>query len=249
MKQFLTTAFCICALQSFSQTITKYFDSNWVTASQERAFYYTNFVKDSDVYHCISYWVGSGKLYATSTYADTIFVKAKGMQVRYYESGKPKDSMLFADNGNLMIQEHYLENGQHEFHAFYDEKEQYMKGEKFDSLGNKLPGYFTYQKQARFPGGAEGWVDYLQTHLKADVPARKKAPAGIYTVTVSFLVDKKGKITEVKAANDPGYGTAEEAIRVIKTGPDWIPAVQNNVPVIFRQLQNISFRVIEESKK
>src|SRR5206468_1154174 len=83
-------------------------------------------------------------------------------------------------------------------------------------------------------------IHFLQTNLKTDIPARKKAPVGRYTVIVSFLVDKKGKITEVKAENDPGYGTAEEAVRVIKTGPDWIPAVQNNVPVIYRQKQSIT---------
>jgi len=56
-------------------------------------------------------------------------------------------------------------------------------------------------------------------------------------------VDKHGKVSEVKAIKDPGYGTATEAERVIAKGPNWIPAVQNGKKVIFRQKQNITFQV------
>ena len=71
------------------------------------------------------------------------------------------------------------------------------------------------------------------------------APPGNYTVVVSFLVDKEGNISEVKAENDPGYGTADEAVRVIQRGPKWKPAVQNGRNVIYRQRQSITFQVAE----
>jgi protein TonB len=113
-------------------------------------------------------------------------------------------------------------------------------------LGKKTPGFFTFQVQAKFPGGPSAWQNYLATHLKADVPTRHKAPVGLYTVVVTFLVDKEGKIQEVEAANDPGYGTAEEAVRVIKKGPVWIPAEQNGKKVIYKQKQSITFQVSKE---
>jgi protein TonB len=71
-------------------------------------------------------------------------------------------------------------------------------------------------------------------------------PASQLTVVVSFVVDKEGNVSEVKAENNPGYGTAEEAVRVIKKGPKWIPAVQNNRNVMYRQRQSITFLVSEE---
>jgi protein TonB len=77
------------------------------------------------------------------------------------------------------------------------------------------------------------------------VPAKHKAPAGTYTVTIRFLVDKTGKVTEVEALNDPGYGTAQDAINAFKHTPDWIPAMQNGKPVIYRQKQNITYQVTE----
>jgi protein TonB len=101
------------------------------------------------------------------------------------------------------------------------------------------------QIQAQFPGGNEAWRRFLERNLNNQTPTDNGAPAGKYTVTVSFLVDKEGNISEVKAENNPGYGTSEEAVRVIKRGPQWKPAIQNGRNVIFRQKQNITF-IVEE---
>jgi len=106
--------------------------------------------------------------------------------------------------------------------------------------------------QATFPGGAEGWTKYLQQHLRAEVGAEnlkvKRHHTVTQTVTVSFLVNKNGKISEVKVANPDEVHPklAEEAVRVIKQGPDWIPATINGNPVVYRQKQNISFAVTAE---
>ena len=48
----------------------------------------------------------------------------------------------------------------------------------------------------------------LEKNLQADIVATKRGLAGTYTVTVSFLVDQNGAVSEVKTINDPGYGTA-----------------------------------------
>ena len=101
------------------------------------------------------------------------------------------------------------------------------------------------QVEAKFPGGQIAWQEFLQQHIHARVPAKHKAPPGNYTVTMSFLVDKTGKVTDVKALNDPGYGTAQDAVNAFKHTPDWIPAMQNGKPVIYRQKQNITYQVTE----
>ncbi len=93
------------------------------------------------------------------------------------------------------------------------------------------------QIPAEFPGGVYSWIRYLERSLDGDLPKRKGAPIGKYAVIVRFLVDKEGNLSDVKAETDPGYGTAEEAVRVLKNGPKWVPAKQNgvNVPFIHRQ--------------
>jgi protein TonB len=45
------------------------------------------------------------------------------------------------------------------------------------------------------------------------------------------------------ALNDPGGGLAEEAVRIIKNGPKWIPAEQNNKKVFYRHIQSLTFRL------
>lgn len=102
--------------------------------------------------------------------------------------------------------------------------------------------FITVQVEAKFPGD---WGKFLERTLNAEVPQDNGAPAGAYSVTVSFLVDKEGNVSEVQALNDPGFGTAAEAVRAIKKGPKWIPAEQNGNKVIYRQKQNIVFRVQE----
>ncbi len=114
-----------------------------------------------------------------------------------------------------------------------------------DTLTSTKPIFTQAEQEPQFPGGAKGWLTYLQNNLQADVPAKNNAPKGIYTVTVSFLVDENGKVSEVKAIKDPGYGTAAEAVRVIAQGPNWIPATQDGHKVTYRQKQNISFQITQ----
>jgi protein TonB len=106
--------------------------------------------------------------------------------------------------------------------------------------------FYVVQNPAEFPGGLPAWSKYLERNLNRDLPINNGAPAGKYTVVVSFTVDKNGVISDVLAENNPGYGTDLEAIRVIKKGPSWKPAVQNGRNVIYRHKQSITFQVAEE---
>ncbi len=104
---------------------------------------------------------------------------------------------------------------------------------------------FFVQKQAQFPGGLDAWRKFLEKNLRSELPTDNGAPAGNYSVVVSFLVNREGDISEVKALTDPGYGIAAEAARVVQRGPKWIPALQNGQTVIYRQRQTITFKVEE----
>jgi periplasmic protein TonB len=106
--------------------------------------------------------------------------------------------------------------------------------------------FTSVQVEAKFPGGQGAWTKFLERNLNNQTPADNGAAPGNYTVTVSFLVDKEGNISQVQALTDPGYGCASEAVRVIQKGPKWIPAIQNGRNVIYRQKQNITFQVTDQ---
>lgn len=97
------------------------------------------------------------------------------------------------------------------------------------------------ESPASFPGGPAAWRTYLEQNLKYPKKAQRKKIQGM--VSVQFIVDKQGNISEVVALNDPGGGLAEEAVRIIKISPPWIPAEQGNRKVIFRHIQNLTFQL------
>ena len=45
------------------------------------------------------------------------------------------------------------------------------------------------------------------------------------------MVEKDGSLSELTILRDIGYGTGEEALRVLKLSPNWIPGKVNNIPV------------------
>lgn len=97
------------------------------------------------------------------------------------------------------------------------------------------------ENPAEFPGGAKEWARYLQKNLRYPDLAIENGNQAV--VRVQFVVDKEGNISDVQALNDPGDGLAEEAVRIIKKGPKWLPAEQNGKKVIYRHIQAITFRL------
>lgn len=96
--------------------------------------------------------------------------------------------------------------------------------------------------EAEFPGGVAKWRQYLERNLRAS----EEAPEGTYTVAVLFIVDREGNISDVSALTNHGYRMEEEAIRVIKRGPKWNPAVQNGRQVKAYRKQLITFQIGEQ---
>ncbi len=100
---------------------------------------------------------------------------------------------------------------------------------------------------AEFPGGQLSWQKYRERNLNRDIIVEKGGPPGKYTVVVSFIVDKTGSVSDVKAENDPGYGTKEEAVRLIVKGPRWKPAMLNGETVNSVRKQPVTWVVSENS--
>ena len=100
-----------------------------------------------------------------------------------------------------------------------------LEKEDFDKI------YVFVAKEPTFNGGgnsiAEEWI---AEHIIYPNVAREKGLTG--KVFISFIVDKNGKVTEVKIALDKvGGGCGEEAMRVIQSMPDWSPGIQSGNPV------------------
>jgi hypothetical protein len=92
----------------------------------------------------------------------------------------------------------------------------------------------------RFPGGIPAWQRYLYRNLNTRLIENSTAPEGKYTVFVMFKVDTLGNLSHIRALNDPGYGTAQEAVRVISVSGKWIPASVNGKLIEHENKQGIT---------
>lgn len=101
------------------------------------------------------------------------------------------------------------------------------------------------ENEAEFPGGHQAWVRYLQQHLNPNAPFDNGAPNGTYQVIVKFVVSRDGSISDVIGETKFGYGMEDEAIKIIKRGPKWKPALQNGRNVNAYRRQPVTF-VVEE---
>lgn len=101
------------------------------------------------------------------------------------------------------------------------------------------------ENEAQFPGGETAWRRYLEKNLNANAPVDNGAPGGTYQVIVKFIVSKDGSISDVQAETKHGYGMEDEAVKIIKRGPKWTPALQNGRNVNAYRRQPITFVVQE----
>jgi len=85
------------------------------------------------------------------------------------------------------------------------------------------------EDQPGYPGGDESRLKYLRDNIKYPEMAKESGIQG--TVYVTFVVEKDGRISNVKILRGIGGGCDEEAVRVIKGMPKWKPGKQRGRPV------------------
>ncbi|KAF0197790.1 MAG: periplasmic protein TonB [Bacteroidetes bacterium] len=97
---------------------------------------------------------------------------------------------------------------------------------------NEQP-FTVVEQMPEFPGGDEARVAFLRENLKFPQIARESGITG--TVYLTFVIGKDGRISNVRLLRGIGGGCDEEAIRVLKLMPPWIPGKQGgkSVPVQF----------------
>lgn len=96
------------------------------------------------------------------------------------------------------------------------------------------------EQMPSYPGGQGALMQFLQSNIKYPVVAQENGVQG--RVTISFVVERDGSITDVAVARSVDPSLDREAMRVVKSMPKWIPGKQNgqavrvkyNVPVSFR---------------
>lgn len=80
-----------------------------------------------------------------------------------------------------------------------------------------------------YPGGMEMFYKFVGENYKTPItPMDINLKGKVY---ITFIVEKDGALSNFKLLRDIGYGTGEEAIRVLKLSPNWIPGKVNGEAV------------------
>jgi protein TonB len=77
-------------------------------------------------------------------------------------------------------------------------------------------------KMPEFPGGIKKFYTYVGNNFEKPELESENA----IRVSVSFVIEKDGSMTDIKVLKDPGYGLGAEAIRVLKSlKTKWSPGM------------------------
>jgi len=104
---------------------------------------------------------------------------------------------------------------------------------------NTIYSFVSMETPPSYPGGIEKFYRFLGENIKYPEEAQKSEISG--NVFVSFTVEKDGSLSDIKVDRKLGYGTDEEAVRVLNLSRRWNPGLQNgkavrvkyNIPIKF----------------
>ncbi len=93
---------------------------------------------------------------------------------------------------------------------------------------NRIYAVEEIEKRPEFPGDQAALKAYFKENFKTPIDNGKKV-AG--TIFATFIIEKDGSISEIGILHDYGFGSGNEAIRVLEQMPKWIPAKNDSSTV------------------
>ena len=97
-----------------------------------------------------------------------------------------------------------------------------------------------------FPGGQNAMIQFMVDNVNYPQKAKDANIQG--KVYVSFVVEKDGSVDEVKLMRGIGGGCDEEAVRVVKAMPKWVPGKKDGKYVRVSYMLPFFFKLNDEEK-
>ncbi len=112
---------------------------------------------------------------------------------------------------------------------------------------NEKVVFTVVEKMPQFPGGDQALFKYLSNSVKYPVEAQKTGVQG--RVICQYVVNENGAITDVSVVRGVDPALDEEAIRVLKAMPNWIPGEQRGQKVSVKYTLPINFKLDGSNEK
>jgi TonB family protein len=104
--------------------------------------------------------------------------------------------------------------------------------------------YTVVEKLPTFPGGSKAFYTFLSTNIKYPAVDRENNNTG--RVTIQFVVESDGRLTDIKSLRSPSQAMADEAIRVFKLSPKWNAGINNGKKVRSQFTVPVNFTLSKE---
>ena len=97
------------------------------------------------------------------------------------------------------------------------------------------------ENKPEYPGGDMALMKYLAENTKYPAIAKENGVSG--RVFVQFVIDKTGKVVDVTVPRGVDKSLDKEAVRVVKSMPNWKPGMKDGAPVKVRYTIPINFKL------
>jgi len=105
--------------------------------------------------------------------------------------------------------------------------------------------YEAVEQEPSFPGGPDAFNKFLTKTIQYPAVDRENNVTG--KVYVTFVVEKDGSLTDIKALRGPSETEKDEAIRGLKKSPKWKPGIQNGRPVRVQYTIPVNFTLSSDN--
>ena len=105
-------------------------------------------------------------------------------------------------------------------------------GEKLEpksASNNEMHSTADLTEKPEFEGGMDDFYKYIAKNYKVPAEITKNKLKG--KIFMSFIVETDGSLSNIKTIKDMGFGTGDEAIRILKNSPKWKPGKIDDKPV------------------
>lgn len=231
------------------------------TPQASAAYYRIYQKKDTNSYYVEDHFL-NGKVYMQGYFSSPSLDEREGAFCYYDEAGNITEKSTYVSdrkngetklytNGKLRYVENYkndewhgqvigyFPNGNVRRKEIYDNGK-FIEGACYSNAGGDTVFYKRFE-QPQFNGGKLGLAKYLQE--TATYPQRAKEMLTEGKIYLKFIVDEVGSIQHITVLRGIGYGCDEEAIRVIKAMPNWIPGTEDGIPQKVWHSLSIDFRL------
>jgi protein TonB len=172
-------------------------------------------------------------------------VRVTELQIVDDDKVRPEDEILSQDEKeetNKVFSQTNVDNGQDDRMRYETAKHEVVVETPAEKPKEVVQEVFrSVEQMPQFPGGETALMKYLQSHINYPPMAAENNVQG--RVVVQFVVDKTGKVGEVKIVRSVDKDLDKEAARVCASLPKFTPGRQNGQAVSVWYTLPVTFKL------